>query len=1019
MAASAVAYFVGSAAGELATSVLLEAGLNMGSAALISSATAIGGFVGLATGAATRQALLGGPDNPDSVSAARSQGIMLNTSSTVEALPIIYGTRKVGGTRALLEVSGTSNDYLHLVIALGEGEIDGTTEIYLDDVNILDARYGAYAYGETNTGTDTQAASASLLSYLGGKWTAAHTGSGVAYLYVRCQYSPSVFNGLPTVTALVRGRKVYDPRSNLLGKTAINTWTQYITGTAAGTASLVMDATYGNVLRLTKTAGANADRFGFNLSVPTGFSGSNYAGSVLFKVNVAGTTGPAMYVDAAKSPSGLVVAAAQVDGSAVGVWKTGILAGAGALAGSGQVYCWVEGPIGSSFDVTLPQLNNGTVVLAFMTNASGSPILPTTAHSNNPALCLRDYLTNARYGRGIASAYIDDASFTAAANHCDELVAVPTGTQKRYTCDGVVDVNRSAFDNTRSLLSACRGMLVNSAGVYKLVIDKATAATFAFTEDNIVGDWSIVNPGRRSKFNRVSAGIFNPANNWQPDLAIADSAAYRTLDNNRLSEGKLDLPFTADTYRAQQLAGLHLKQSRFGIVARFTALQEGLRAEVGDVVTITHTTPGWVAKLFRVMQITISSEDDVEVVAQEYDATVYNLDTLATITGAAASNLPNVLAVGVPGVPMVTETLYQTTGSAGLKTRATIASAASADAFVDGYLFEYKLSNASTWTVLPKVATPTVDIADLLPAVYDFRVRAENLLGARSSYASATKELLGLTAAPANVANFAVTKVGGVAYGSWTLTTDLDVRLGGKLVVRHSTQTSGATWNDGIILEEFNGDAIMGVLPLITGTYMAKFVDSTANYSASMASFVATEGLVTGYTTVATSTQAPTFTGTKTNVAVVSSALQLDSASLWDAYAGNIDTWTSVDTLGQLSPTGTYLFDTYVDMTTVATRRLEASVKALSSDNGDTVDLRTTAIDDWSDMDGSVINDCDVTLYHACTDTDPAGSPTWTAWAPFFVADVTCRAMKFKLEYVSANPQHQIAVSTLTVRVKS
>jgi hypothetical protein len=39
---------------------------------------------------------------------------------------------------------------------------------------------------------------------------------------------------------------------------------------------------------------------------------------------------------------------------------------------------------------------------------------------------------------------------------------------------------------------------------------------------------------------------------------------------------------------------------------------------------------------------------------------------------------------------------------------------------------------------------------------------------------------------------------------------------------------------DGIILEEFPGGAVQGIVALITGTYMAKAKDSTGNYSTSM-----------------------------------------------------------------------------------------------------------------------------------------------------------------------------------------
>ena len=867
MAAALIASWVSSAVaaevGALAVGELFVAGASVG--ASIALGQVIGGVVGLAAGSIAsglvNGAINGSGDKGagnNSVTAAVAQGILLNTSSTVEPLPVIYGTRRVGGTRCLVEVSGASNELLHVVIALGEGTVSGIPTVYLDGVPTTDSRFSQLVFWWPYTGADGQTADITLQSLLPGTWTSQHAGSGVAYLYVQLRYNASAFSGLPTITADVNGRMVYDPRTGL------------------------------------------------------------------------------------------------------------------------------------------------------------------TVYSNNPALCIRDYLTNTRFGRGISAAYIDDAAIIACANHCDELVSTPAGNQARYTCDGVVNVNATAFDNVKALLSSCRGMLVFSAGIYRLVIDKLTAPGFAFTEDNIVGDWSIANPGRRAKFNRVTAGIYNPANNWQPDFAIQDSPAYRTLDNNRLSEGKIDLPFTANMYRGQQLAGLHLKQSRFGLVVRFSAFQVGMRAEVGDVVTITHTTPGWVAKPFRVMQISLTSDDEVEVTCAEYDDTVYDLSALTTITSVPGNKLPNVFSPVAPGAPTVTETLYQTTGSAGLKTRATVACTAVSDAFVTQYVFESQRQGDTAWTQFASTPSPTADSLDMLPGLYNFRVCVQNSVGARSAYTpTVTKELLGLTAYPGNVANFSVSKVAGVAYGAWALTTDLDVRIGGKVVVRHSTQTTGATWNDGIILDEFSGDSVMGVLPLITGTYMCKFADSTGNYSQTAATFVATEGLVTGYTTVATSTQAPGFTGSKTNLAVVSSALQLDTSVLWDSYPGNIDTWASIDALGQLSPAGTYLFDTYLDLTTVATRRLEASIKALSSDTGYQWDDRSAAIDEWDDIDGAVINDCDVTLSVACTDTDPAAAPVWTAWQPFFVADVTCRAVKFKLDFVSANPSHQIAVSTLTVKVKS
>ena len=77
-------------------------------------------------------------------------------------------------------------------------------------------------------------------------------------------------------------------------------------------------------------------------------------------------------------------------------------------------------------------------------------------------------------------------------------------------------------------------------------------------------------------------------------------------------------------------------------------------------------------------------------------------------------------------------------------------------------------------------------------------------------------------------------------------------------------------------------------------------------------------------------------------------------------------------------------------------------------------------MDDISGLfDGAVINDCDLTLYAATTDDNPAGSPTWSGWMPFFVAEHTCRAMKFKLDFISGTTNHNINVTALTVHAKT
>lgn len=61
-----------------------------------------------------------------------------------------------------------------------------------------------------------QVADADLVAESGGTWTSAHVGAGICYLYARLEYDQEIFGqiGVPNITAVVRGKKVLDPRTS-------------------------------------------------------------------------------------------------------------------------------------------------------------------------------------------------------------------------------------------------------------------------------------------------------------------------------------------------------------------------------------------------------------------------------------------------------------------------------------------------------------------------------------------------------------------------------------------------------------------------------------------------------------------------------------------------------------------------------------------------------------------------------------------------------------------------------------
>lgn len=937
-----------------------------------------------------------------------TQPILVNIASNIAPINVVYGSRKVGGTRIFADVTGTSNEYLHMIIVLCEGEIQAINTVYLDDIPSTDPKFSGFVTVEKFLGTDTQAACATLIAALPSKWTSNHRGLGIAYLYVKMKYDRTVFpKGLPTITADVDGKKVWNAATSTTEFSHVPAWCirDYITNTryGRGLSSSLIDDT-GFIAEASHCNTQVAIPYAQEFNQYNKGSGVQVASNVLSWVSALGSARAIMGADEGKYYWEATIGGTPLNGG-VGIATSAANLNAVADADAHTLVYRFDGQLyynGVSVQ-TFSALAAGVVVgIALDANAHTVTFYRNNVAQGTPQTITSEiwlplmYIGFSFYASNIAAKFV--APFT---------YSLPSGyvqwpqTQRLYTCDGVLNVNDTAYNNTKALLTSCHGDIKFTGGLYRLVIEKAETPTFTFNEDNITGSWSISQPGRKDKYNRITGKFYNPYLNWQPDLAIQQSATYTAQDGGRVSEKKVDLPFTIDIYRAQHIIQQDMKKSRFGTVVQFTALPEGLRCESGDVVYLTHTTPGWVNKPFRIVNIDLKSDDEASVVCKEDDPGIYTRDALVVVPTVGISNLPNPLQVALPGTPVITEALYQTSGSAGVKSRAIITCDAAPDIYVREYSFEFKAQADAAWTVYPPQASRSLEVSDIAPGYYQARVRAINSMAVYSEYsATTTKEVLGLTALPADITNFTLKKVSGVAVGSWDLSPDLDVRIGGRIVVRQSALTSAATWNDGYVIEEFNGDAVSGIMDLITGTYMVKARDSSTppNYSSNMVSFVLTEGMITGFTTVGTSTQATGFTGTKTNLSVVGSVLQLTDPAA--------------------SLTGSYLFSAYMDLTTVATRRFESDITIYSFTITDLIDSRTALIDSWEMFDGGVINDTDVTLYAAVTNDDPAGTPTWSAWTPFFVSDFTCRAIKFKLDFSSQNVTHNIAVSTLTVHAK-
>src|SRR4030067_1495760 len=115
-----------------------------------------------------------GVEIPDAPDYSRDRNVQITRGSNIAKLPVVYGRRRIGGIRVFQSTSGASNEYLWMVIALGEGEIDAVEAVYLDDIISTDAKWGTTVAYTAYLGTATQAADSALMSALPSLWTSNH-----------------------------------------------------------------------------------------------------------------------------------------------------------------------------------------------------------------------------------------------------------------------------------------------------------------------------------------------------------------------------------------------------------------------------------------------------------------------------------------------------------------------------------------------------------------------------------------------------------------------------------------------------------------------------------------------------------------------------------------------------------------------------------------------------------------------------------------------------------------------------
>ena len=618
----------------IAVAMGATAGLAVVGTVGVVGAWAVGTLVAAASFAGTNQT----PDTPTAASTGvgkvEAQGITLNRSGNTEPVQVVYGEREIGGSPILREVTGAENKRLHVLYVLGEGPIEKVENVYFNQEEV--------SVGE-------ELGQQVVLDFVGSidRWT---------LLEMRVVDDPDVggtfSQAINEIGAIYADpdeggggyfREIdHDKDDGMSATITLNPWNINDLADDEDLTVKLTDKTNNYRTKYTiKQQPTRANGWIFRVKLHDKVGSIPSTNEFEFTLTKTGKT-----VDRSYSTASEVwpVLGNQDLGNSYSAADEAILT---KLANN------LPGVWGST--KRLPNIAGLYVIMDYDPDVfSGIPTVTAnikglkvfdprsgaTAYSNNPVLCARDYLTNTIYGRGVPASDIDDVTIAETANYCDEIL--DDHADKRYTCNGVVNVDATHMENFKRINTSYRGIPVWSAGKWQLLTDRQEIPTgFVFDEDNIIGRWKFYPPRKKNLFNEVTAKFFNPNENWQDDIEPVFSEELQAQDGGQVLKGEFSYPFTSARWRVNNLATMALNQSRYSVTVELTATMSAEAVNVGDIVELTHPTPGYDQKPFRVVKLNIKSAGEVVVTLQEYNDNAYNYGVVTLEPSAPQSNLPN------------------------------------------------------------------------------------------------------------------------------------------------------------------------------------------------------------------------------------------------------------------------------------------------------------------------------------------------------------------------------------------
>lgn len=281
-----------------------------------------------------------------------------------------------------------------------------------------------------------------------------------------------------------------------------------------------------------------------------------------------------------------------------------------------------------------------------------------TTFSNNPALIIRDFLKDTRFGMRATDTEINDdtnagGNFIAAANACEVQVDDSSGSAKnKFTANGFFDGTTSGSEALEGLLSACAGQITYTNGKFNIFVGTTQTPSETITDDDLITELVLSNQtGLGNLYNTVKPIFVDASNNFistdsflrksgnaesgssAVDFVSIDTPSGETQANyTKIME--MQLPFTTNDSEAQRLGKIALNYQRRTQTIEAKTTLKFLSLQVGDWVYVTNERMGFSQKIFQVLASNFADIGDagspllgLSLTLKEIDTNVFAFDT--------------------------------------------------------------------------------------------------------------------------------------------------------------------------------------------------------------------------------------------------------------------------------------------------------------------------------------------------------------------------------------------------------